>query len=255
MDTKDENNTKYVHLEEDQVYEAFNLTKIFTITFYDSFSIFIILSLCYHEKLTIASSLKDDNEDDEDFAFTKQVNFITYKADIKQSPELTWIIIINSATMCLFKQYDKTFLLLLPVSLYKTPSNEHTQKCFEKTLWLYQSPVQSTLIIQKTVKSVFNVNQMYGISNMISYVINHVDFTTKEGKRSSLLMFIFFTCILPDQEYILTHKHLLLEESDDVDVEKNVPISLKGLGYVDKQHFHKDDHNSSSISIVSGAVA
>ena len=277
MDTKDTNNTKY--LEEDQVYETFNLTKMLTITFYDSFSIF---SVCCHENIIVVSSLKDDNEDDEGFTLTKPVDFFTPQDDVTQPPRFAWAVNVDCATVYLFKQHDKMSLL---VSLYTLSNYEHKRNYFEKTLWLHQSLEESTLIIQKTFKSenvVLNVNQMHDISSTIHFIINRM-YSIAENNNCpschSSLMCMVFTYMLSNENFFLNYKNyytLLLEGNFDVDAEKNQKhirncctlltqrsfdvdigklISMKGLEYVDKRQFCRDDHNECSASIVSGTVS
>ena len=259
MDGNDKKNIKYVNLEEDQVNEAFNLTKILTITFCDSFSIFIILSLCCHEKAIAASSSKGvDSEDDEEFTLSKPVDFVTNKVDVIQPSQFAWAVNVDCATIYVFKQHNR---MSLPISFYTLSNCTHTQNYFKKILWLYQSHVQSTLIVQKIPKSediVLNVNQMYDVSNRISLIINHIFFITKSSvclSSHTSPMCATFTYMSSDLKCILSHKNcciLLLQESFDVDIGNN--MSLKGVQYIDEQHFHRGDHNKCNLSTVSGTV-
>ena len=252
MDAKGKYNTKYVDLEEDQIYEAFNLTKILTITFYDSFSIFIILSLFCNDNLIVVSSLKDDSEDDEKFTFTKPVDFIAHKVDVTQPSQSTWAF--NVDCTAIFKQCYKTYL---PDSLYAISDHEHyfekTLRLYQKTLTLYQSPMQSILILQKTLQPkdvIHYVNQMYDISSMIHYIINHnAVFNIKKCNCSSSLMCTVL--IYRSSDTCMYCSILQVQGCFHVDTEINqAHISLIGLGYVDTQHLHEDDHGISIVSII-----
>jgi len=104
-DTRIKNDTKHVDLQQEQVHK-YNLSKIFMTVFYDSYSIFIFLSLCCQERLIMSSLLKDGSEGDEK-SMLACVELINFVADLAQSPQFLQSFIFDNA-----KEYfeDKQYL-------------------------------------------------------------------------------------------------------------------------------------------------
>lgn len=232
MDTEIKNDTKDVDLEQEQVSYVLSLSKIFMITLFDSYSIFIILSLCCHEKLFVPC-LKDDGEDDEENAFNP-IHFTACKLDVTQSPQ---IIIGDSTILCLLN-HVKTSLSLQLISFSLLSKCKHKNDCFQKTFCFCRFPHWAF-----TLES-----EDFSASDMISYFFNQHLFYCSPSK--SYQTFTMFTFMLSDQKYILMRCFMVLPQwyFDFIYEESHVDMFLKNPGYVDKHCFHTDDSDSLNVS-------
>ena len=240
MDTKIKNDIKDVDLEQEQVSYVLSLSKIFMITLFDSYSIFIILSLCCHEKLVVPC-LQDDGKDDEEnpFNHVKSIHFTTCKLDLTKSPQ----IIIGDSTIIYFFNHVKASLSLQLISFSTMSKCKHEYNFFQKTFWFCRFPHWALLPIQNALES-----EDFSASNMISYFINQHLFYCSPSK--SYQTFTMFTFMFSDQKYILMHCFMVLPQRcfDFIYEESQVDMFLKSPAYVDKHCFLTDDCVSLNVS-------
>ena len=161
--------TNHVCLEQKQLYFV---SKPFMILICNSYSTFMILSLCYQGKL-IMSSLskdKDDNNGDDAFTHNKMIQNNTHITELTQILQVD----IFSSSSYLLDQYNKTSLLFIsPLSLYAVSSNK--LKCYRKQFWLHQISIGVLSIVISTPKThaqSFQPDQIYTPSDLAGYISN-----------------------------------------------------------------------------------
>lgn len=133
------NGTKHMDLEQEQVHYMCSLSKLFMIAFYDSYSIFIILSLCCQEEISMSILLKDNGDDDDKESAlihsTKLIHFTKCITGLAQPPQC---LQMNNALELFTKlnQYDKISHPFLVISLCTLSGCELNWNYFQNTLWL-----------------------------------------------------------------------------------------------------------------------
>ena len=189
MDPRITNDTNHVCSEQELV---FSLSKMFMIAIYDSYNVFMILSLCFQEKL-ITSNLSKDKcvKNEENVTLNKPMCINTRITDLAKPLQFIWVMIFDSSSY-LLNQYNKTSLLFIsPVSLYAL-----------KLKWYYFQKQFSSIGVYSTFTSMQkegnfqlnNLNQIYTLSNLT----NNSLFDIIRPKEKDTI----FTLLLSDQNHI-----------------------------------------------------
>ena len=173
--------TNHLHLEQKQLYFV---SKPFMILICDSYSTFMILSLCFQGKLIMSSLSKDKDDNNEDDAFTLN-KMIQNNIHITELAQPLLQADIFSSSSYLLDQYNKTSLLFIsPVSLYAVSS--YKLKHYQKQLWLHQISIGVLSTVISTPKTgSFQPDHIYILSNLIGYISNSSLFDVNKTKEKN----------------------------------------------------------------------
>lgn len=173
-------------------------------TLYDSYSIFIILSLCCQEKLIM--TVKDKVEDDEENAVTttKPMPLITINTpnQVKTPPCVQESI--DDSSLSLFNQCDKISPLLSSISPHALSNRKLKWNYFKSTFCLHSSLVGDCLFVPIPKPGDVVFNQICNVSNIITYIGDYSSTAFNKSYRF-FQIHIVFSLMLSIQNYFTVH--------------------------------------------------